>query len=72
MDEQRATPAAESAEEYNYAVFEGQEPFDVLLATPHAGEQAPNATLLELDGGEVRLADLWRTHHLVIEFGSYT
>lgn len=39
----------------------------------HAGENAPDATLLRLDDGEsVRLSERWRQRTVVIEFGSFT
>ena len=38
----------------------------------HAGERAPDGELAILDGGRVRLSELWREQGLVIEFGSFT
>ena len=39
----------------------------------HAGDPAPDASLIALDdGGEVRLSDLWANRNLVLEFGSFT
>lgn len=39
----------------------------------HAGDEAPDATLVLLDdGSEVRLSDLWARRNLVVEFGSFT
>jgi hypothetical protein len=40
--------------------------------TLHAGERAPDGELTLLDGGRVRLSDLWRQRGLVLEFGSFT
>lgn len=37
-----------------------------------AGEAAPDAELVDLDGGTVRLSSLWSERPLVIEFGSIT
>ncbi len=38
----------------------------------HAGERAPDGELTRLDGGSVRLSELWRRQGVVLEFGSYT
>ncbi len=38
----------------------------------HAGERAPDGELTALDGGRVRLAELWAGHGVVLEFGSFT
>lgn len=60
---------------YNYARFDGspaEGDFDAFPARLHVGERAPDATLVELDGAEVTLSSLWRTSHLLLEFGSYT
>jgi hypothetical protein len=39
----------------------------------HAGQPAPDATLIRLDdNASVRLSELWADRHLVIEFGSFT
>lgn len=39
----------------------------------HAGDPAPDASLVDLDdGSEVRLSDLWAGRNLVMEFGSFT
>ncbi len=38
----------------------------------HARERAPDGDLLNLDGPRVRLADLWETRGIVLEFGSFT
>ena len=37
----------------------------------HAGERA-DGELTMLDGGTVRLSELWRQRELVLEFGSFT
>ena len=60
---------------YNYARFDGspaQGDFDAFPGRLHVGEQAPDATLTDLDGGEVTLSALWQSSHLLLEFGSYT
>lgn len=59
---------------YNYAVFRGDaEDFDAFMGTPHVGERSPDAALTDLASGQsVRLADLWRANHLILEFGSFT
>lgn len=38
----------------------------------HAGERAPDGELTVLDGGPVRLSELWRDRGVVLEFGSFT
>ena len=38
----------------------------------HAGERAPDGELTLLDGGPVRLSELWRRRSIVLEFGSFT
>lgn len=38
----------------------------------HAGERAPDGELTRLEGGPVRLSDLWAGGGVVLEFGSYT
>ena len=62
----------DEATAYNYAIFRGEEDFDAFAGQPHAGERAPDITLMDLDGNEVTLSSLWRANHLVLEFGSYT
>jgi hypothetical protein len=60
---------------YNYAVFRGtpdQGDFEGFTGPPHVGERAPDGELTDLDGAKVTLSSLWRTAHLVLEFGSYT
>jgi hypothetical protein len=57
---------------YNYAIFRGEEDFEAFAGNPHVGERAPDCALTDLDGAEVMLSSLWRTHHLALEFGSYT
>ncbi len=59
-------------DDYNYSVFEGQGEFDAFMGPPHVGEKAPDCALTDLDGSRVALSDLWRTSHIVMEFGSYT
>lgn len=60
------------ADNYNYAVFRGEEDFEAFTGRPHVGEKAPDCALTDLDGAEVALSSLWRASHLVLEFGSYT
>ena len=38
----------------------------------HAGGRAPDGELTLLDGGRVRLSELWRQRPVVLEFGSFT
>lgn len=65
---------------YNYEQFDeyvesGQDEkeFSTFFDRLHAGDHAPDATLISLGGGErVRLADFWADRKLVIEFGSFT
>ena len=39
----------------------------------HAGDPAPDASLIRLDDeGTVRLSDLWSDRNVVLEFGSFT
>jgi hypothetical protein len=58
--------------DYNYDVFRGQGDFDAFMGRPHAGERAPDGTLIDLEGQPAALSDLWRESHLMLEFGSYT
>ena len=66
-----------SAHEYNYTSF----PLDMDMASfkgfrdgaPGPGEPAPDGELTNAVTGErVKLSDLWKQGHLVIEFGSIT
>lgn len=66
--------------EYNYDRFDryvdsGAELAE-FLAFPnhlHAGDPAPEASLIRLDDeSEIRLSDLWADHNVVLEFGSFT
>jgi hypothetical protein len=64
---------------YNYEQFdlyvrsgEDEREFGAFPNSLHAGEQAPDGELTVLDGGRVRLADLWATRGIVLEFGSFT
>ena len=64
---------------YNYARFDayvesGQDEreFAVFPNMLHAGERAPDGELALLEGGTVRLSELWRERALVLEFGSFT
>jgi hypothetical protein len=65
---------------YNYERFdayvESGEDEREFVAFPnmlHAGERAPDGELtLLLDGGRVRMSELWRQRPVVLEFGSFT
>jgi hypothetical protein len=66
-----------SAHEYNYTSF----PLDLDMGSfkafrdgaPAPGESAPDGELTNAKTGErVKLSDLWKQGHLVIEFGSIT
>jgi hypothetical protein len=62
---------------YNYAHFElddeEMEHFDAFPSFMHVGEPAPEGTLIDAHTEErVALASLWKRHHLVMEFGSFT
>jgi len=65
---------------YNYAYFDkyvaagGHETDEAAFrASFRAGEAAEDFTLLRLDdGAQVKLAELWRSKPLVMEFGSFT
>jgi hypothetical protein len=64
---------------YNYAHFDqyvaegGHEKDEATFrACFHVGEKAEDFTLPRLDGAGVRLADLWKSKPLVMEFGSFT
>jgi hypothetical protein len=60
-------------DDYNYNVFRGEEDFEGFMGRPHVGERAPDCTLTDAASGEeIALSSLWRTSHLVLEFGSYT
>lgn len=66
-------PIGGVGDDYNYATFRGQEDFVGLARAHHVGERAPDAILTRLDDGdEVRLSDLWRDGHVILEFGSFT
>ncbi len=66
--------------DYNYERFdvyvesgEDEREFGAFPNMLHAGERAPDGQLTQLDGGSVRLSELWRKHRLlVLEFGSFT
>ena len=64
---------------YNYDRFdlyvetgEDEWEFGAFPNALHAGERAPDGVLTTLDGENVRLADLWRSAGVVLEFGSFT
>ncbi len=63
-----------SDDSYNYAIFEGQDDLDIegFSRLIHPGQKAPDGVLTDLEGAEVRLSSLWREHHVMLEFGSYT
>jgi hypothetical protein len=63
-----------SGDSYNYAIFEGQDDldFDGFSRLIHPGQKAPDAVLTDLEGAQVTLSSLWRTHHVMLGFGSYT
>jgi hypothetical protein len=67
MDEQA------EIEGYNYSEFVGSEEFMDFRTHLPMGSSAPDfqATLLETDE-TVRLSDYWKTHDVLIEFGSLT
>jgi len=64
---------------YNYEHFDGYieggaeaEEFGGFTKRLHARERAPDGDLLTLDGPGVRLSELWETHGVILEFGSFT
>lgn len=60
---------------YNYAVFPPETDASDFAAFPNrlkVGHPAADGRLISLDGGEVRLSELWREANLVVEFGSIT
>lgn len=64
---------------YNYERFdlyvesgEDMREFGAFPNALHAGERAPDGELTTLAGERVRLADLWATSGVVLEFGSFT
>lgn len=65
---------------YNYEYFDrhvaeaGHEKDEAAFRSSfHVGEQAADFALPRLDdGAEMRLADLWKSKPLVMEFGSFT
>ena len=64
---------------YNYQRFdayvesgEDEREFGTFPKMLHAGERAPDGELTLLDGGRVRLSELWRQRPVVLEFGSFT
>jgi hypothetical protein len=65
--------------DYNYERFdryvesgEDEREFGAFPNALHASERAPDGELTTLDGERVRLADLWATTGVVLEFGSFT
>jgi hypothetical protein len=72
-------PDAQAAVMYNYAHFDEhieEEPDSTTAGfrqSVHVGERAADFALARLDDGrQVRLAELWRSKPLVMEFGSFT
>lgn len=69
-----------TAVDYNYDRFDeyvksGAElvEFSAFANHLHAGDAAPDASLLRLDDeSEIRLSDLWAQRTVVLEFGSFT
>jgi len=64
---------------YNYERFdayvesgEDEREFGAFPNMLHAGGQARDGELQSLDGGRVRLSELWRERGVVLEFGSFT
>ena len=64
---------------YNYERFDAyvdrgddEREFGAFPDVLHAGERAPDGELTALDGGHVRLSELWRRSGVVFEFGSFT
>jgi len=64
---------------YNYERFDlyvdcgdDEREFAAFPNSLHAGEHAPDGELTLLDGGSVRLSELWSTNGVVLEFGSFT
>jgi hypothetical protein len=64
---------------YNYERFDAyvksgvdEREFGAFPNLLHAGENAPDGELTLLDGGRVRLSELWRERGVVLEFGSFT
>ena len=64
---------------YNYERFdayvetgEDEREFGAFPNMLQAGERAPDGELALLDGGRVRLSELWRQRPVVLEFGSFT
>ena len=64
---------------YNYERFdvyvesgEDEREFSLFPNMLHAGERAPDGDLTVLGGGTITLSELWRTHGVVLEFGSFT
>ena len=41
------------------------------MSAPGVGDRAPDATLLDLDGGEVALSSLWKDRPAVLVFLRY-
>jgi hypothetical protein len=67
------------SEPYNYEHFdayvesgEDEREFGAFPRMLHAGGQAPDGELTLLDGGHVRLSELWSRSGIVLEYGSFT
>ena len=64
---------------YNYERFDeyvesgvDEREFGAFPSLLHAGDPAPDGELALLDGGRVRLSELWSRNGVVLEFGSFT
>jgi hypothetical protein len=65
--------------DYNYERFDeyvaggvDEREFGAFPNLLHAGGPAPDGELELLDGGRVRLSELWSRSGVVLEFGSFT
>lgn len=79
MSTAREEPIAAAVTDYNYERFDeyvehghDAREFSAFPNMLHAGERAPDGALHALDGGVVRLSELWAKGGLVLEFGSFT
>lgn len=68
-------PDKDLLESYNYDhfVLEKFEPWMRFSESPQLGQLAPDFPLYHIDGGEIKLSQIWSTNLLtIIEFGSFT